>query len=71
MPNHTNTEVGTRSRAESAWSRDSARGFISSLNAKFSRICSSSLLGQVPGTRALTPSALHDVMLWNTDNQKS
>lgn len=34
---------------------------------------SSSLLGQVLETEALTltPSALHAVTIWNTDNQKS
>jgi len=37
-----------------AWSCDLARDFISSLNKKSSGVCSSSLLGQVPGTGALT-----------------
>ena len=26
---------------------------------------------QVPRTKALAPSTLHDVVMWNTDNQKS
>ena len=57
-----------------AWSCDLARGFISSLNAKSSEVCSSSSLPDRCrnwSIHSLTPSALHDVMMWNTDNQKS
>lgn len=40
--------------------------------AELTVFCSSSLPGQVPVTGALTltPSALHDAMMWNADNQK-
>ena len=37
-----------------AWSCDLVRGFISSLNTESSGVCSSSPLGQVLGTGALT-----------------
>jgi len=44
-----------KAEGKRARSHDFARDFISSLNAKSSGVCSSSsLLGQVPGTGALT-----------------
>jgi len=59
-----------RAEGKKARSCDFARSFISSLHAKSSVVCSS-LLGQVP-INSLTDGALmHDVMMWNTDNQAS
>lgn len=54
-------------------SRDFARSFISSMNAESSAGCScSSLLGQVPqnwSIKSSVPTALHDVIMWNTDTK--
>jgi len=59
------------SQMKKSTSDDLARGYISSLSLRYVVLLLFWTGTQNWSINTWTPSALHDVMTWNTDNQKS